>query len=166
MYPVRGVPRLIGLALLLAAAGLVAGGSAGQPEPAPPPEVQTSVPPHGETATRQGITQIGVERYNRVCAPCHGVRGDRIPAVPLQSKRFLEDKGEAALIRAVSDGKGLMPGWSRTSANPLSEGEIKAIVSYVLAVSQDVPYSIPTAVPPRAAASAAAKASPSPSAAA
>ncbi|TAK28665.1 MAG: hypothetical protein EPO21_22510 [Chloroflexota bacterium] len=170
MNPVRQAPRLACLALLLIVAGLVVACSKGVPEPAQLSNAGTSESGHEQSegtgregAARSGVTQIGIARYNRDCAPCHGEKGDRIPAVPLRSKKFLDDRGEAELIQSITRGKGFMPGSSKPGGNLLSEGEIKAIVSYMLAVAEDIPYSIPTATPASPAPSEAAKASASPS---
>lgn len=67
--------------------------------------------------------------FTTFCTPCHSGSSDR-----LTSKAFLESKGDALLVQAVSEGTSQgMPAWSKEHGGSLSQEQIKAIVQYLVA---------------------------------
>lgn len=75
----------------------------------------------------------GPELYARNCAQCHGERGGRVPAAPLNAPTFLARLGDAGIFRAIAEGKGTMPAWGKQRGGPLGDDEIRALVAYLLA---------------------------------
>ncbi|MBI2952732.1 MAG: c-type cytochrome [Chloroflexi bacterium] len=77
------------------------------------------------------LASSGRTVFQQECARCHGDRGDRIPAVPLAEKSFLNSRTDAQLIDVISDGKSPMPAFRSGVPNPLSEEQVQALVSYL-----------------------------------
>ncbi|MFN8526064.1 MAG: c-type cytochrome [Chloroflexota bacterium] len=73
----------------------------------------------------------GRQLYLANCATCHGDQGERVPVAPLNSKQFLDSRGDATLIAAVSEGKGVMPAWGRVRGGPFNEEQVRAVVAYL-----------------------------------
>lgn len=73
----------------------------------------------------------GRQVYLESCTRCHGEKGDRIPAAPLNAKGFLDNRTDSEMVRVIADGKGLMPGWSKSRGGALADEQIRAIVSYL-----------------------------------
>ena len=73
----------------------------------------------------------GSELFSKVCSPCHGTRGDRIPAAPLNSPQFLSRFDDSYLALVFSRGKGTMPAFGMDREGPLGEEEIRAVVSHL-----------------------------------
>jgi len=69
--------------------------------------------------------------YNDHCALCHGPDGTRIPAANLASKEFLAERSDEALLQAIAQGVGGMPGLGQEAGGELSDEEIQAIVRYL-----------------------------------
>lgn len=74
----------------------------------------------------------GPELYARNCAECHGPRGGRIPAAPLDSPAFMSRLGEVSLYKTIAEGKGTMPASGRDRGGPLGDAEIQTLVGYLL----------------------------------
>jgi len=75
----------------------------------------------------------GADTYKAKCQMCHGAdglgttpAGRAMKAVPFNDPQIL-GKSDADLIAATKNGKGKMPAY----AGKLSDGEIKAVISYI-----------------------------------
>ncbi|TAK36640.1 MAG: c-type cytochrome [Chloroflexota bacterium] len=73
----------------------------------------------------------GKQLYQQHCSTCHGAEGIRMPIAPLQSKEFLESRGDATLILVISEGKGAMPAWGKPRGGPLTDAQVQNVVAYL-----------------------------------
>jgi mono/diheme cytochrome c family protein len=94
----------------------------------------------------------GAEVFQRNCAECHGARAEgapdwhrrgadgRFPAPPLNGTGHAWHHPPAALMRTIRDGTlklgGSMPSWG----DKLSDGEIEAVLAYVVSLWPDELY--------------------------
>lgn len=78
-----------------------------------------------------GKIESGKDLFAKNCAMCHGNKGDVVPSANLASKDYLKTKGDDALIKGTSVGKGGMPGLGKASGGPLADDQIKSIVNYL-----------------------------------
>ncbi|MCL5961788.1 MAG: c-type cytochrome [Chloroflexi bacterium] len=69
--------------------------------------------------------------YMRVCAACHGQKGDRVQQADLSSEDFLNTQGDAKLFKVTAEGQGVMPPLSREHGGALSDDEIRATLGYL-----------------------------------
>src|SRR5918911_57119 len=69
--------------------------------------------------------------FQSECVTCHGDKGDRIPVAPLNSRDFLDSRGDVTLAAVISEGKGVMPAWGTTRGGPLSDDQIRAVIAYL-----------------------------------
>lgn len=79
---------------------------------------------------RATVVEQGKRLFEQDCAPCHGARGERVAAAPLNSRRFVEGLGPR-LEETISSGKGTMAAWGRDRGGPLTGNDVKAIAAYV-----------------------------------
>lgn len=70
------------------------------------------------------------------CVVCHGLDGNKMEAVRLGDPLFLGDQGEALLVRAITEGKGGMPAFSREKGGMLSPQEISAVAKNLMNLGQ------------------------------
>jgi len=70
------------------------------------------------------------------CVACHGLDGNKIEGVRLGDPQFLGDEGEALIVRAISEGRGGMPAFSRDKGGPLSAQEIEAVARSLKGLGQ------------------------------
>ncbi|MCC7104976.1 MAG: c-type cytochrome [Chloroflexi bacterium] len=73
----------------------------------------------------------GRDLYLSKCLSCHGERGDRSPGIALGSAEFLRKTGDDALLAAITDGKGKMPGFVRPKGSTLSAGDASSLLAYM-----------------------------------
>lgn len=73
------------------------------------------------------------ESYAKMCAACHGEKGSQLPGANLSSRAFLEGRGKASLGRAIAEGVGGMPAYAKEKGGGLTQGEIEALVDFLLA---------------------------------
>ena len=113
------------------------------PDGTVPRERQSEEPP--ATLTPQ-LLQLGRERFDIICATCHGLAGDGDSIVagkmslrqpPSLHEARLRALSSAELYKIISEGYGLMPRYS----NVLGPRERWAVVAYVraLQLSQNTP---------------------------
>ncbi|TEU14108.1 MAG: c-type cytochrome [Anaerolineales bacterium] len=76
------------------------------------------------------VTANGEALYARDCLVCHGEKGDKVVAADLSSVEFLDSLGDEGIIKAISEGRGGMPGWGIPHGGPLSYDEIVAVARY------------------------------------
>jgi mono/diheme cytochrome c family protein len=69
------------------------------------------------------------------CAQCHGANADRLPLAPLYSRDFLDSRGDATLLASITDGKGVMPAWSKARSGPFNDDQIRAVLAYINSVA-------------------------------
>jgi mono/diheme cytochrome c family protein len=74
----------------------------------------------------------GPQLYADHCVECHGPKGGRIPAAPLDSPTFMAGLGEASVYRTIAEGKGTMPAWGKSRGGPLGDDQIRNLVTYLL----------------------------------
>lgn len=75
------------------------------------------------------------ELYAKNCASCHGDKGNRLPAFPLNSKEYLESLGNDALVEAIARGRGIMLAFGKERGGPLSAAEVQAVARYLTSVA-------------------------------
>ncbi|MBI4498671.1 MAG: c-type cytochrome [Chloroflexi bacterium] len=75
--------------------------------------------------------EAGERLYASQCATCHAAQGDRIPTAPLNSKDFLDGRGDATLMTAISEGKGVMPAFGQGRGGPFSDEQVRQVVAYL-----------------------------------
>lgn len=108
-----------------------------------PRERDLSAPPQVNAA----LLELGHEKFNQICSPCHGLVGDGNGSVAhkmsLRTPPSLHDQRRRGLtsewiFRAITEGYGLMPRFT----TQLDTKERWAVVAYVRALqrSQDVAY--------------------------
>lgn len=73
----------------------------------------------------------GRELYLSACLACHGERGDAVPDVRLAAADYLRRLGDGALITAVTEGKGSMPGSSRSKGGIFDVPEVASLIMYL-----------------------------------
>jgi mono/diheme cytochrome c family protein len=109
--------RLIPLAIVLATLGVVVGCFA-----------QSALK---STAAARSPVDEGRGLFQSECVTCHGDKGDRIPVAPLNSRDFLDSRGDATLTAVIGEGKGVMPAWGTARGGPLSDDQVRAVVAYL-----------------------------------
>ncbi len=80
----------------------------------------------------------GRSLFTRNCASCHGSRGTRIPAAPLNSTTFISGLTDDTLRTVIERGKDTMPAFGKSFEGPLSDGQIDQLVQYVRTLAGDV----------------------------
>src|SRR5919199_3163988 len=109
--------RLLPLGIVLATLGVVVGCFA-----------QSALK---SAATPKNPVDEGRGLFQSECVTCHGDKGDRIPVAPLNSRDFLDSRGDVTLAAVISEGKGVMPAWGTTRGGPLSDDQIRAVIAYL-----------------------------------
>src|SRR5918912_1975487 len=109
--------RLLPLGIVLATLGVVVGCFA-----------QSALK---SAATPKNPIDEGRGLFQSECVTCHGDKGDRIPVAPLNSRDFLDSRGDVTLAAVISEGKGVMPAWGTTRGGPLSDDQIRAVIAYL-----------------------------------
>lgn len=84
----------------------------------------------GRTSSSE-LAESGKQVFSSTCTTCHGEKGDRIPIVPLSAKGYLDNRTDSELIRAITDGKGVMPAFGKSASQGLTDQQIKAVVAYL-----------------------------------
>ncbi len=86
--------------------------------------------------TTLGLTD-GRVIYNRVCAACHGQKGDRVHSADLSSQEFLDRQGDGKLLKATVEGHGVMPAFSKEHGGTMTDDEIRAALGYLKTLALD-----------------------------
>ncbi|MBI4312875.1 MAG: c-type cytochrome [Chloroflexi bacterium] len=84
-----------------------------------------------DDVSASAVVKRGQSLYKQECLSCHGATGERLPVVPLNSKEFLDTRGDATLMAVVSDGKGVMPAFGKPRGGPFSDQDTLAVVAYL-----------------------------------
>src|SRR5918911_3551286 len=108
--------RLVPLGIVLATLGVVVGCFA-----------QSAL----KSAAPKNPVDEGRSLFQSDCVTCHGDKGDRIPVAPLNSRDFLDSRGDATLVAVIGEGKGVMPAWGKARGGPLTDDQIRAVVAYL-----------------------------------
>ena len=98
----------------------------------------------------EGFAANGPSLYESNCAVCHGAKGEKMPTVDLSSAEFIEGIGREGISRAIREGKGGMPAFSKPAGGPLSDEEIAAILEYLrskVGLGPPTPAPIPPEIP-------------------
>ena len=77
------------------------------------------------------VISKGENLYGRECQTCHGESGERLPISPLNSKEFLDSRGDATLLTVITEGKGIMPAFGENRGGPLNVDQVRAVVAYI-----------------------------------
>lgn len=87
----------------------------------------------GEPAAKShnDVIADGRRLYVSNCTACHGEQGDKVAEAPLNQKQFLDSRGDASLVHAIAEGKGVMPAWGKSRNGPLTYTEIESLVAYL-----------------------------------
>src|SRR5918911_646292 len=109
--------RLLPLGIVLATLGVVVGCFA-----------QSALK---SAATPKNPVDEGRGLFQSECVTCHGDKGDRIPVAPLNSRDFLDSRGDVTLAAVISEGKGVMPAWGKARGGPLSDDQVRAVIAYL-----------------------------------
>lgn len=103
-----------------------------------PPAVSSAARPAATSAKTEPTQEqkLGAERYDRMCAVCHGTAGEGYVAdraTALAHPDFLGSVSDEFLSRAISNGRTgtTMSAWSTIRGGPLSAVDVKAIVAYL-----------------------------------
>lgn len=80
---------------------------------------------------REDTVALGRQIFVANCVVCHGEKGDRVPAAPLNVKEFLDMRGDVTLEYVIREGKGVMPAWGDARGGPLSRDQVRAVVAYL-----------------------------------
>ena len=91
--------RLVPLGIVLATLGVVVGCFAQS-------ALKSAAAPKNPVDEGRGL-------FQSECVTCHGDKGDRIPVAPLNSRDFLDSRGDVTLAAIISEGKGVMPAWGK-----------------------------------------------------
>ena len=87
-----------------------------------------------------GSPDVGAKIYERYCTSCHGISGRGngmmvrlLPIMPIDhtDAQKMDKITNEKLIKIITEGKGMMPGWN----NILTESEINGLVSYIRLLS-------------------------------
>src|SRR5512140_658151 len=113
---------IIGLVLTLVTIAVVA--IAGLTEPTRMAEAK-------DTATKAGIL-AGRQIYVANCTPCHGTRGEGGVGPALNDKNVLSKGTDEVLAGYIAVGRPntLMPAWSQANGGPLTDEDIRNVVSF------------------------------------
>ena len=97
-----------------------------------PPAVAAAAnaPPDNGKALEEGKAL-----FAQTCAGCHGADGGGLPSANLRSKEFLDGLGADELARVTAEGKGGMPPFGSAKGGPLQDGQVRAIVDYLLSAA-------------------------------
>lgn len=85
----------------------------------------------GLEASLSSAAKEGKDLYGKNCGSCHGDKGNRIPATPMNDKSYVQKLGESNLTNAIANGKGTMPAYGKVKGGPLSDAQVKSLVAYV-----------------------------------
>ncbi len=78
----------------------------------------------------------GKTLYARHCIECHGENGTRLPIAPLNSREFIDQRGDVSLLLTIREGKGIMSAWSKGWGGPLDDNQVTDIVAYINSLTQ------------------------------
>ncbi len=133
---------LIGLGLTLVT--IVALGIAWLTEP-------TRMAQASEDVTKASVQQ-GRQIYVANCIPCHGTRGEGGVGPALNDKVLLSKASDEVLAGFIAVGRpnSLMPAWSQQNGGPLTDEDIRYVVSFVRAWQPTAPEVLTTTVTPDA----------------
>ncbi len=83
----------------------------------------------------------GRELYVDNCTSCHGTRGEGGVGSPLNSKALLTLASNDVLAQTISAGRPntTMPAWSQMNGGPLTDEDIRHVVSFIRAWEPDAP---------------------------
>ncbi len=116
-----------------------AGAQGGAPTATQPPvEAKATAPATAPTATKAPATANTAEGkalFAQTCSMCHGSDGSGMPSANLKSKAYLDGYGAAGLAQTTAEGKGGMPAFGQAKGGPLTDGQIKAIVAYLISAA-------------------------------
>ncbi|MBI4201287.1 MAG: c-type cytochrome, partial [Chloroflexi bacterium] len=73
----------------------------------------------------------GRDLYVGNCLQCHGAEGDRIPGSELASPLSLQSLGDGAIITAINQGTGVMPGFGTTAGGSMGIPDIASLLTYL-----------------------------------
>ena len=95
------------------------------------------------------VVEAGKKLFTQSCVACHGQKGDVLPAANLSNLSWLQQKGNATLVSAISTGKGGMPAFGKAKGGTLSNEDIQFVVQYLLstATGSTSPQPKPTPAP-------------------
>lgn len=140
--------------VLFALAAFGCGPKATAPDTAANPQV---APPEAKPSAAAGPTvaagateqqrQIGAERYNRMCAVCHGPNGegykaDEAPAIGHAA--FLSSVSDDFLRRAIVHGRTstTMSAWGGVRGGPLTAPEVEALIVHIRGWQKEPPATL------------------------
>jgi len=81
------------------------------------------------------VSGKGRSLFVKNCASCHGAKGTRIPAAPLNSTTFVSKLGDDGLRTTIEKGKGTMPAFGKDYDGPLSSAQVDELIRYVQTLS-------------------------------
>ncbi|TAK30062.1 MAG: c-type cytochrome [Chloroflexota bacterium] len=90
-----------------------------------------ATPPPPPAPASAGYLGDGRVYYLRVCSACHGPKGDNVQKANLHSQEFLDKLGDTAVAKAISEGRGVMPGYGSGRGGSLTDEQIRSILGYL-----------------------------------
>jgi len=102
----------------------------------------------GKTGVRQGR-----ELYVANCTACHGTRGEGGVGPALNNKTLLAQASDDVLFALIRAGRPVttMPAWGQVNGGPLTDEDIRYVVSFLRAWEPNAPIVVASAVAPSAA---------------
>jgi len=73
----------------------------------------------------------GRELYVGNCLQCHGAEGNRIPGAEMASPLVLQSLGDGAIITAINQGRGVMPGFGTAAGGSMGIPDIASLLTYL-----------------------------------
>ncbi len=100
-------------------------------------------------ATNKAGVQLGRKVYVDNCTACHGTRGEGGVGLPLNSKALLTTATNDTLAAIISVGRPntIMPAWAESNGGPLTDQDIRDVVSFIRAWEPNAPTVVTTTVP-------------------
>ncbi len=94
----------------------------------------------------------GRQIYIANCTPCHGTRGEGGVGPALNNKTLLDQATDEVLTGFISVGRPntLMPAWSQANGGPLTDEDVRHVVSFIRAWQPTAPEVVANAITPDA----------------
>jgi len=85
----------------------------------------------GPAITVEAVAK-GKDIFKSTCAMCHGETRDKVATCNLTDQTWMKSKTYDGVVTHVTNGKPpMMPAWGKAKGGPLSDDDIKAVVSYL-----------------------------------
>lgn len=102
--------------------------------------------------TSKDAVAEGRKIYNEQCANCHGAQGEGGVGLPLNSKKLLASTSDDVLFSIIKSGVPMtqMPAWSVANGGPLTDQDVRNVVSFIRSWEPNAPLIEPEVFTPSA----------------